>query len=297
MPDSLSVLSAKIARKVLQEFPRSRMLLRNGLRRIFTDEEILVWTPEGFSIYASPHDYASYGIFFFREYDSSMTWFLKTHVMPGQHFWDIGTERGWFSLLASALVGSEGRVDCIEALPVNFEKLKRNLSYNGFFWAHAHNLAASDTNQSVFFEPPSNNITQKSSRDNSFLKDCGGIGYVTEEPTHSSIRVPGIRLDDFAANEQIERLDFVKMDIEGSEYKALVGGQNILSLHRPVLIIEYNQVTSKRVGTEVAELDYLLSFMNYDRYVFTNRMTKFDIHEWNSKPDDEFILNVYCFPR
>src|SRR5262249_21386484 len=51
---------------------------------------------------------------------------MKIHLRAGDTFWDIGANIGWFSLLASKIVGSDGKVFSFEPSPDVFNLLSAN---------------------------------------------------------------------------------------------------------------------------------------------------------------------------
>jgi FkbM family methyltransferase len=63
-----------------------------------------------------------------------------------------------------------------------------------------------------------------------------------------------VRLDHFAEGEELSRLDFIKADIEGWEMRALCGGEATLRRHRPVLLLEVDEVMMARAGDTPAAL-------------------------------------------
>lgn len=241
----------------------------------------------------SPHDYGSYGIYFFGGYDPEMTSLSKAHVPEGGVCWDVGTERGWFSLLFGRLVGPTGRVDAFEAFPPNFQKLRTNIERNRFTWVHPVNVALSDHVGRMHFVPPSDDVTEHVS----FLEDCGGVGHLTGSERPGSIEVSTTTLDQHAEQTGITRLDFVKIDIEGEEVAALRGATYTIQRFRPTIAIEYNRGTAERAGTSIEELDDLLASYNYDRFTFDGQLRQLRLENWHNRSDLETVFNVYCFPR
>ena len=273
--------------------PGCRMFVRNHYRKWCIDRELDTTTRWGFRMGASPYDYASYGIFFFGEYDPRMSDFMRLHVKEGQTAWDIGAERGWFSLLMGKAVGPTGRVDSFEAFAPNAQRLRQNIARNAMNHVHVHELAVSDRAGTMCFEPPSDQVTGNVG----FLEGCSGVGYLTAEKKPGTIEVPTIGLDDFAEQEKVERVDFIKLDIEGAEVAALRGGDTILRQHRPILAVEYNRATLHRAGTSLQELDDLIASFNYDRYALRGTLKKVDLKEAEGQRDEDVVFNVYCFPR
>jgi len=289
------LLLSKLGRRWFRRFPSptNQVFVRNHFRKWCVRDEIISATLENFQMYASPHDYISFRIFFFGIYDPVMTTLLKAYIHEGSSCWDVGTERGWFSLLMGSVVGATGRVDAFEAYPPNYEKLCTNISLNKFAWVHPHNVAVSNRTGYMHFVPPSDEVTKHVS----YLEDCGGSGYLTSELNPESIEVKTITLDQYAEETELDRLDVIKMDIEGAEFAALQGAQRTISKFRPILAIEYNRETARRAGTSVEELDNLLDSYGYDRFVFRRKLEKLCLEKWKDRSDSEAVFNVYCFPH
>lgn len=289
------LLLTKMGQRWFRRFPtwENRIFVRNHFRNWCVRDELLTRTSEGFSMLASPHDYVSYTIYFFGSYDPEMTCLLKAHVPEDGVCWDVGTERGWFSLLMGRLVGPQGRVDAFEAFPPSHKKLQANVALNRFTWIRAYNLAVSDSVGRMHFVPPSEEVTRQICSPS----DNGGIGYLTQEPQHDSIEVPTTTLDQHAERNGLKRLDFIKMDIEGAEVAALRGAERTIRRFRPKLVVEYNRQAAQRAASSVEELDKLLESYNYDRFTYNGRLEKWRIERWKDYSDNEAVFNVYCFPQ
>lgn len=287
----------KSARFVVRLHPRlaSRGFVRKHFRKVCVKDELVVATREGFKMAASPHDYASYGIYFYGEYDSVMSNMLKSHIREGGTCWDVGTERGWFSLLMAQLVGPNGRVDAFEAYAPNFKKLSANIALNNFHWIHPYNVGVSRQSGLMWFMPPSDSITHHVG----YLADCGGVGYLTDHAQQGTLEVKTITLDDHAELTGISGLDFIKIDVEGAELDALQGGRLTIERFRPKMAIEYNRATALRSGTSIKEVDDLLDDLGYDRFILREHggLARVHLEDFRDRSDNEVVFNVYCFPR
>jgi len=273
---------------------KNRYRTRDSLRKLCVDREMLVTTKHGFNMAVSPNNYASYGIYFFGEYDTLMTAFMQKFINTGGVCWDIGTDRGWFTLVMAEMVGPSGRVDSFEAYPPNYEKLVNNVTINAFSHVNARNLAVSDRNCTLYFVPPSDDITHHVD----FLENCSGVGFVTAVEQAGTFPVEAIALDNYVKKYPLVRLDLIKIDIEGEELKALHGAKHTLRQFKPIIVIEYNRETSLRAGYNIEELDCFLDDLGYDRY---NLICDSDmslrlviLDNLNDIPD---VHNVYCFPK
>jgi len=255
------------------------------------NDELKIPTRQGFWMRASPKDYATYGIYFFGTYDPSMTSVFSHLIKPGETVWDIGTERGWFTLQMAMLVGKSGRVDSFEAFPPTVEKLKINVELNNFTWVNVNGVAVSDSNSKMWFVPPSNNVTNNVS----FLEDCNGVGYLTDKKQQGAIEVNTINLDDYYQSQKIEKLSLIKIDIEGAEVSALKGAKNLILKDRPIIAIEYNRQTALRANSSIEELNEMLRSYGYKLFLFDRKFVPFNLDLY--KGQEDVVLNVYCFPN
>jgi FkbM family methyltransferase len=163
-------------------------------------------------------------------YEPDLVRMLKSFLKPGMVFLDLGANVGYFSAISAALVGVHGRVFVFEPAPNCFTRLQRNLSV--FPQAFVHHCAASDRTGQTWFYLHS--------------KENGWGSLFNDGDLRQRVEVNTIRLDDWARDAVIERLDFLKIDIEGSEYGALLGAQALLKRFRPVVIAELNSVCLSR---------------------------------------------------
>ena len=82
--------------------------------------------------------------------------------------------------------------------------------------------------------------------------------------------VPAMTLD--ALFPDLERLDLVKIDIEGSEYLALEGGLNLLSRLKPAIIMEFNVERLTEVSRKsVQDVLDLMRSIDYEAFAFEGR--------------------------
>ncbi|MDI6868652.1 MAG: FkbM family methyltransferase [Coprothermobacterota bacterium] len=138
-------------------------------------------------------------------------------VEPEKGDWvlDIGGLFGETSFWFSKYVGEEGRVFCFEPVPENYCVLLENLSKNGTKNIVPENLAVGET---------SGEIRISGSGATAARSDSGKIVSCTS-------------IDDFVRNNNLARVDMIKMDIEGYEMNALQGAVETLKDFKPKLAI------------------------------------------------------------
>lgn len=294
MLHTTQLLLTRLARPILRAFPNAtRMWTRDHLRKWAVDRELVTTTRGGFRMKANPRDYASYGIYFYGEYDPRMTDVVKRLVQPGQVAFDVGTDRGWFTLLLADCVGAQGQVHAFEPFPANVTRLLSNLALNDLKNVQMVQAAVSDAAGTAHFRVPSDQINP----DLDFLEHCSGVGYLSDQSDESTIEVRTTDLDTYCEQNGVETVHFIKLDIEGAEVAALRGARRVIERCRPMLAIEYNRETLRRAGATLDDLDALLDQLGYDRTTYKDGFRPVDLSLCEGKPDEYAVFNVYCFHR
>jgi len=138
--------------------------------------------------------------------DAEDYWFHLYKPQPGDVIVDIGAGRGEDVFAFSRAVGAAGRVWAIEPHPVSFAALGKLCELNRLSNVTALNCAAMDRAAEL-------QIETLPVWESNYVR--GGA------PSATSHRVLAARFDDLAAQYGIDRIDFLKMNIEGAEQQAL----------------------------------------------------------------------------
>ncbi len=161
-------------------------------------------------------------------------------VRPGDVVYDIGAHVGFYTLLASALVGTKGRVIAFEPLPDNLAFLHEHLRLNRRENVTVMEMAVSDFEGTAEFLAGDNTST----------------GHLAEKGT---IPVRVVSLDKLVERGEILLPQVIKMDIEGAEGAALRGARKIFAEARPVLFLATHDETVHRECMDwLHSLDYAL---------------------------------------
>jgi FkbM family methyltransferase len=167
---------------------------------------------------------------------------VSAHLKPGMRVVDVGANIGLYSILAQKLVGSSGAVWAFEPSAESFGRLNRNLSLNGCAQVHPFQLALSDKV----------NTTLELRSDKGY-GDAYRYLVATQETASgdhkSSGSVSVTTLDSWAASNGVNRIDFLKVDIEGGEFRMFMGAQKLLEASRSVVVLfESESDWCKRAG-------------------------------------------------
>jgi FkbM family methyltransferase len=233
----------------VQEF---KIDVRRGLFRLTRgnlSKPCLVQLPE-FKIYVRPDDFIGSWIAIAKSYEPHVTQGLRRYLKPGVCFLDIGANIGYFTLLAAALVGKRGRVLAFEPRPDNCALLRKSLDKNRFRNVRLYPHAAAEKEQTFELYPDGTNST----------------GVLVDEqwrqpvPPGQPYVVRAVVLDDCLAG--LDKLDVVKIDIDGAEVRAVQGMEGLIQRHRPVIFTELCPVLLRDVShsTPEAYLEQLLGY-------------------------------------
>ena len=189
--------------------------------------------------------------------ESDVSFYLIKYLNAGETFVDIGAHFGFYSLLASSIVGKEGQVISFEPTISTFSQLSKNISYSRDKNISIYNLAAFDSKQILEF----NDFGIINSAFNSFFTSRGGNKYKGDK-----IKVNTIVLDDFLNENYFNRkISMIKIDAESSEYKILSGLKNTLIAHQPLLILEVGDYSISGVKSS-RELIQIIQGYGYKSY-------------------------------
>lgn len=182
-------------------------------------------------------------------YEPELRKLLKNFLQPGMVFLDVGAHIGYFSVLAAARVIPEGEVHAFEVNPICVDRLIKNAETYPVI--RVHTQAVSDAEGEALFFPSVR------------AAEYGWGSLFDDGERKRSLVVPTTTLDAWSSRRGITRVDFIKLDIEGAEYRALRGARRLLEQTRPVIFFEVNQVCLARDGRTPQDLFNMLSDLEY----------------------------------
>jgi len=183
----------------------------------------------------------------FKTHEPLTTKLLSKELKKGMTCLDVGGNIGYYTMLESKIVGNEGKVIVVEPSPLNYEHLKHNLEMQNASNVTSYNFAAGDKDGEVNF------LIYKESNGSFTIPD----GEETSLPG-DIIKVPAKRLDTFLNEISIEKVDFVRMDVEGYEYHIIRGMEKTIEKSKPMFQIE---VHSTLMGSDNTK-KFLKEFQN-----------------------------------
>lgn len=204
--------------------------------------DVTCTSKDGLRFAVDPVDLIQLSILVTGEWEPGESEAVRTHLAPGDVFYDIGANCGFFTLLASKLVGPTGHVYAFEPNPSILAKLRRNLELNGVDNVTTFPLGASDANAVHEFT-----VMRGTNSGMSSMRAIEG---------NETSQIEVVRIDDLIAERGLRPPDFVKMDIEGAEFRAVQGMRRALGGPDGAtkLLIEISDQFLRDVGGDEASL-------------------------------------------
>ena len=187
-------------------------------------------------------------------YEEMETELFKKEIKPGDVILDIGANSGYYTLIAAKMVGEKGKVFAFEPDPNNFSLLSKNVKINNYNNVIIVKEAVSDKNGQcrlyLYEEDVHNKINDSSDKFSKRYDD---------ENKRKFIEIKTNRLDDYFKGYDRE-INFIKMDIEGSEGLAIKGMTSLFKKNgTKKMIVEFYPHLIREYGLNPAEsLDTLV---------------------------------------
>lgn len=223
-------------------------------------------------------------LYYLAWYEHRETNWIRARVRPDWVFFDVGANFGYYSLLVSHFSGREAEVYAFEPFAPNYRLLNRNKSLNGLDRLRTFKLALSGEDGEVeFLLPKGDNLGH-----GRILADAS-----LATPERVVERVESTTLDSFVRKNGVERIDFVKVDIEGAEMLFLAGARETLRRLRPVLMIECNLEGLAEFGTTGDAMLAAIHELGYDTF----RLERTGLRPLDDAAAIDTYCNLMCLPR
>lgn len=179
-------------------------------------------------------------------------------LRPGDVVFDVGANRGHFTRLFSRIVGESGAVHAFEPVPATFALLRDTMRRAGSPTnVSLHACALGDEEGIATLNVPGSDDGQASLRTHS-------SGSWSEAPAVQHFECAITTLDKFTA--AMDRLDFVKCDVEGAELPVIRGARTTLTRLAPLLWLEANPEWTRAFGYTPDDLVTELRTIGYDTF-------------------------------
>lgn len=178
----------------------------------------------GFRMFADRQDAAVGKHVLDGAYEPDVTSVFRTLLQPSMGVIDVGANIGYFTMLSASLVGTEGYVLAVEPNPRNARFIEASRRLNGFEQVQVAQVAAGPETGMLALNTSYSTGTTSDMPDGASL-----LGATTVLCTRPDALVPAGR-----------RIHLIKVDVDGSDHKALLGCTEVIARHKPLIISEFS---------------------------------------------------------
>jgi FkbM family methyltransferase len=161
---------------------------------------------------------------------------VRSLVKPGMTLLDVGANIGKYTKLFSLLTGDTGKVFAFEPDPDSAKKIKELLAKDNLNNVSLANKAVSEKCGTVTLNQFPAEYCSWNSLGRPQMEDPKKAGQLV--PIVGSIDVETVTLDEFCHAHGIEHIDYLKLDVEGAEFQALQGANNLLK-NRAIRFLQF----------------------------------------------------------
>jgi len=207
------------------------------------------------------------------EFESHEIAFLQQTLKPGNIFFDIGANGGFYTVIAAKQVGVTGHVYAFEPGQSELKILRHNIAIN-----HLTNVTIVECA-----------VGNKSGKAQLAISSDGAMNSLakTNHPRQCIEHwqsVETIKLDDFCQKYGIKKVDFIKIDVEGAEKLVFEGAQNIfLSEPEIKIMFEASDLNASGFGYSVKEFLEQIMNLGMKLYYFDRTGSLVEIIDYNQK--------------
>ena len=178
-------------------------------------------------------------------YEEAELNYIANTVRPGATVIDVGANIGIFTISLAVAVGENGRVWSFEPLMENLKRLKENINLNG-----SKNIDLFPVGLGDFC----GELDMYLSND---LAYASTTRLVNKQISVETRKIEIRRLDDLWQEAERPQVDFIKIDVEGSEINVLHGAKKLITTCKPRIIIEAHNSRQLQILSEFfKEIDY-----------------------------------------
>lgn len=189
---------------------------------------------------------------------------LNSYIKKGDVIFDVGANNGHTSLVFSQQIGNDGKIYSFEPDNINYKRAEKNIQLNNVknIQLLKYGIGSKSEKLKLF------NIDESNLGMNRIMKDDSKYSYQ---------EIDVISLDNFISSNNINKLNIIKIDVEGFEKEVLLGAENTIRQFKPIIYIEVNNNFLKEHQTSASEIYNFFKSISYTLYFAeTNKVIKPD---------------------
>lgn len=221
---------------------------------IWDNTELSVTTSSGTKMLLTLKDWVQKNIFLYGYYEKTETGFWNNLTKNKTVIFDIGSNVGYYGLIAAKKINKSGKVYGFEPVSFIYKRASHNIALNHLQNFSIYNLAFSDKVGELRI-----NIGNDANLGMSGINHHNYLSGKTEIVNTDTV-------DNFVALNNISQIDIIKIDVEGSEWSVLQGMKEVLTNFKPTILIEILDVLLLKSGSSKEIVYDYMGSKNYVAY-------------------------------
>jgi FkbM family methyltransferase len=262
----------------LHDYCRRKLPGYRDRRRLLRDGTAILKDVHGTRFVLYPWDRRNLLDMVSRIYDATEFQVIPRLVKHGDVAFDVGAHAGIYSVLLSRLCGSSGRVHAFEPVHDTYWRLRETLALNRCDNVVPVEKAVCNRDGVVQMNLFEAHNSEWNSLGTPMMDGPNG----TRVSPSFHIEVGAVTLDQFCSSERIERIHFLKVDVEGFELAVFQGADRLLREHRiDCICFEISKEPLRGAGVESRQVFKILADHGYLAYRFDGSLGRFQgpIHD------------------
>ena len=255
LPQRKKIIAEYGRKKILKAFPKLRPLVYyyfyELVKRIVTSP--LIITKEinpSLKMELDVSKKTQRQIYFFPQYEEPIRKYIGKTLRSEDVFIDVGANVGYYTMIASQIVGPKGKVYAFEPEASNFDRLTRHIRINRFSNVYAyHGAVGAKPGRTKLYLNPLNEGGHSFHKHRRFF-DSGrsisieaGVKKFPDFKFEEEVEV--VPLSSFVKDKKIQRINLLKIDVEGAQMEVIKGMLEILNKQKVAgIICELNKSDS-----------------------------------------------------
>jgi FkbM family methyltransferase len=261
----IEYLFAKISKKLVHHVTVSRLIKRG------TNDRDLYKTNYGNYYWLDKKKYIDNLIIENGVFEDWGTKAVKKLINKNDTVLDVGANIGYYSVIFSKLVGQTGKVYSFEPLAEYNKILKQNLEVNNIQNCEVINYGLSNLEQELSI----------------YVNDSSATIHAVNDDFERIEKIRLITLDKFVYDNNIKKIDFIKIDVDGHEPAVLEGACKVIKNLKPIVLLEISHLHYLKYGITV--WDFYSMLKKKGLYIYT----EVNLEEIKSK--NEFLTKCCNF--
>jgi FkbM family methyltransferase len=188
-------------------------------------------------------------------YEANERRLMREFLRPGQTILDVGANVGFLTVFFARATGASGKVYAFEPNPLIFDLLRQNTAPYGQVEAINCGLSVDNVDSTLFLAGRDHSVASFSQEYPTLHVRYQDFGRL------DSVQAKLVNGDQFLSQREIDRIDILKIDVEGWELNVLRGLQKTIQRSPEIVIFfEYNRAAQECAG--FAPMDVLKWFFD-----------------------------------